>query len=76
MKFEVFMATVHRFGDLEVLQLTRGLASSIFKLTHFEGFREKYALKDQIQGSSGSIMDNIAEGFDKGGNKELIYFFP
>jgi four helix bundle protein len=68
------MATVKRFEDLEVWQLSRELACSVFVLTQREPFCRNFALKDQIQRSSGSVMDNIAEGFDRGGNKELVNF--
>ena len=37
-------------------------------------FTKKYRLREQINGASGSIMDNTAEGFGTGGNKEFIRF--
>lgn len=68
------MATISRFEDLEIWKNARILYKNIRECTLLDNFSRDFTLKDQILRSSGSIMDNIAEGFGREGNKELIYF--
>jgi len=68
------MSTVTRFEDLEVWKLARELCNEVYQLTLHEAFSKDFGLKDQIRNSSGSIMDNIAEGFERDGNKEFGQF--
>lgn len=65
---------ITRFEDLEIWQLARALYKVVFKITTEEPFCRDFRLRDQIRASSGSISDNIAEGFDRGGNKEFVQF--
>ena len=68
------MATITSFEDIEAWQLARNLCREIYKLTANGTFAKDFGLKNQIRKSSGSIMDNIAEGFERGGNKEFVHF--
>lgn len=68
------MATIQTFEDLQVWQKSRSMCKEIYTLTHEGGFARDYALRDQINRSSGSIMDNIAEGFGRQSNKGFVNF--
>ena len=68
------MATLKSFEDIQAWQDARVLAKVIFSLTMEGSFSKDYSLKDQINRATGSIMDNIAEGFERDGNKEFFQF--
>jgi four helix bundle protein len=68
------MATITCFEDLKVWQKARTLCQHISTIVREERFSKDYKLKDQINASSGSVMDNIAEGFGRSGNNEFINF--
>jgi len=68
------MPTIQRFEDINAWQKARILNNAIFEIMRDSDLAKDYKLKDQINGSSGSIMDNISEGFGRGGNLEFIQF--
>ncbi|MFN8285973.1 MAG: four helix bundle protein [Chitinophagales bacterium] len=68
------MATIKRFEDLEAWQKSRDLAREVFKSSNTGSFSKDYKLKDQINSAAGSAMDNIAEGFGRGGRNEFVNF--
>lgn len=68
------MATFKRFEEIISWQEARELNKTIGKLINDKRFENNFRLINQIEGSAGSIMDNIAEGFERGGNKEFIQF--
>ncbi len=68
------MATIERFEDLNAWKESRVLANEVFDMIIDNDIIRDYPFKDQINRSSGSTMDNIAEGFDRKGNKEFRQF--
>lgn len=68
------MATVKRFEDLEIWKEARRLSKEIILLSKKTDLKLDFKLKDQIKDSAGSVMDNIAEGFERSGNGEFKQF--
>ncbi|MBS4058287.1 MAG: four helix bundle protein [Bacteroidales bacterium] len=52
------MSTWKSFEDIEIWQLSRAFCNDIFQIMQYEGLKADNALKNQINRSSGSIMDN------------------
>lgn len=68
------MSTIRRFEEIISWQKARALNKILGKYIDDGRFKKSYKLISQIEGSAGSITDNIAEGFERGGNKEFIQF--
>ena len=68
------MATWSRFEDLPIWQDARALAKDIYRITSTDQFSKDYRFCGQIRAAIGSVMDNIAEGFERENNKEFIQF--
>ena len=68
------MAVVKDFEELAIFQKARELSKKIFPVTDRESFKSDYRFVQQIRAAAGSIMDNIAEGFERTGNKEFLNF--
>lgn len=68
------MTTVQRFEDLICWQKSRQLCSIVYTMTKKPQFAGDFGLIDQMRHSSGSAMDNIAEGYERDGAKELVQF--
>ena len=69
------MATINRFEDLEIWQEVRRLSKAVFLETiNSPEFKSDFRFRDQIRAASGSVIDNIAEGFERNGNMEFRQF--
>jgi four helix bundle protein len=68
------MSTIKRFEDLDAWKVSRELCNKLGDLIDAEAFKKNFRLIGQVEGSSGSIMDNIAEGFERGTRAEFIVF--
>jgi four helix bundle protein len=68
------MSTFEQFEDLEAWKESRKLVSAIYEVTKRPPFSDDWNMKGQIRDAAVSIMSNIAEGFERGSNKEFIQF--
>ena len=68
------MGGIKSFEDIVAWQSARELAKEIFKATSSGDFKKDYGLRDQVRRAAVSVISNIAEGFERGGNKEFIQF--
>jgi len=68
------MPTITQFEELQIWQLARGLSKEIFEITSKEPFCKDFRFRDQIRAAEGSVMDNIAEGFERSGQFEFVNF--
>ena len=68
------MAEIKRFEDIEAWQRTRQLVQAIYEISSLGDFAKDFGLKEQIRRAAVSVMSNIAEGFERGGDKEFLQF--
>jgi four helix bundle protein len=66
------MATVTRFEDLEIWKLARSLYNKISNVSSIIRERKEFRFAEQMKSSAGSIMDNIAEGFERSSRLEFL----
>ena len=68
------MATIKKFEEIEAWQKARKLSTEIFKISVETPLNKEFRFKEQINAAIGSVMDNIAEGFERSGNREFLQF--
>src|SRR5438046_8350176 len=68
------MNEIERFEDIIAWQKARVLTKEIYAVAKTGEFRKDFGLRDQVQRAAVSTMSNIAEGFERGGDKEFIQF--
>jgi four helix bundle protein len=68
------MGTFRSFEDIEAWQKARSLTSRIYSESNSGKFQRDFGLRDQIRRASVAVMSNIAEGFERAGNKEFLQF--
>ena len=65
---------IERFEDIEAWKEARNLVNMIYDISNEGPFSKDFSLRNQVRGASVSVMSNIAEGFDRGTNREFIQF--
>ena len=65
---------IKNFEEMQSWQAARRLAIQVYSATRVEGFERDWALRNQIRAAAGSVMHNIAEGFESGSDAEFARF--
>src|SRR6266849_7355089 len=65
---------IKKFEELESWKKARKLTNRVYEATAAGSFTRDFGLKDQMRRASVSILSNIAEGFERGGDKEFLQF--
>jgi four helix bundle protein len=65
---------IERFEDIKAWGMAQGLVTVIYRLSADGKFSKDFGLRDQIRRASVSVMSNIAEGFERGSQKEFSRF--
>lgn len=68
------MAKIKGFEDIDSWKKARTLTKELYRITSTGRFARDFGLKDQIRRAAVSILSNIAEGFERGGDKEFVQF--
>lgn len=69
------MGTIYRFEDLPVWQQSRSLCNTVYRVINKNPlFANDFRFRDQVKASAGSVMDNIAEGFERSSRLEFVNF--
>ena len=68
------MGKAKTFEELSIFQSARNLCKEVYTITKEGAFQKDTRFVQQIRASAGSVMDNIAEGYERDGNKEFINF--
>ena len=68
------MAKVKKFEEIQSWKKARSLTNQIYRATLAGPFSKDFGLRDQIRRAAVSILSNIAEGFERGGDKEFLRF--
>jgi four helix bundle protein len=68
------MPKIERFEDLDAWKKAREMTKAVYAVTSSANFSRDFSLKGQIRGSAVSSMSNIAEGFERGGDRQFLQF--
>ena len=68
------MTTIQDFEDLDAWKKGRELAAAIYRVTASGGMARDFVLKDQLRRAAVSVVSNVAEGFERRGDREFRHF--